>query len=206
MKLRIIPMAAAALLTLPCAGSVQAHHSISMFELSSPFWVRGTVTAYEPIAPHAMIYLEETAADGQIRKWRIEGPWPGRLGWILELHGIVDGKDFFKPGDVIEVCGFDFKAEIKAQRTPSTVDPSVSYAHGQMVVMADGQMRSWGGYGKLTNCVRPDDSIETWREFLDADHLARDLWCAGRRQVQAATLAPEEFLDEVSGQLNEPCE
>jgi hypothetical protein len=199
-------MAAAALVTLVGTGSVRAHHSIGMFELSSPIWVKGTVIAYEPIAPHAMIYLEETTADGQVRNWRVEGPWPGRLGWILEQHGIADGKDFFKPGDVIEVCGFDFKAEIKAQRAPSAGDPSVSYAHGQMVVMADGQMRSWGGYGKLVNCVRPDDSIDTWREFLNVDHLARALWCAGRNQVQAATIAPQEFLDEVSAKIDEPCE
>ena len=179
-----------------------------MFELSTPIWVKGTVVAYEPIAPHVMIYLDETNADGQVQRWRIEGPWLTRLGWIHENNGIADGRDFFKPGDVIEVCGFDFRAEVKAQRSPDAPQPEGRFAHGQMVVMPDGHMQSWGGYGKMVNCVRPGDTIETWLEFLNTDPLARDIWCggAGRGNTSAALLPPREFVDEISRRIDEACE
>jgi hypothetical protein len=197
---------AAVLAALGLAGSVDAHHSNSMFDVSMPIWVRGTVVRYEPIAPHAIIYLEETTADGQVQRWRIEGPWPTRLGWILENNGIVDGRDFFMPGDVIEVCGFDFRAEVKAQRDPNAPVPEGKFAHGQMVVMPDGHRQSWGGYGKIDNCVRPDDSIETWVDFLNADPLARNIWCGNINNRSAAAIAPREFVDAVSREIDRPCD
>lgn len=192
---------------LACVGSIQAHHSLSVFDVSTPIWIKGTVTAYEPIAPHAMFYLEESTEDGQTRQWRIEGPWPRRLGWILELTGVQEGADFFKAGDVIEVCGFDLKPEFKAQRpAPNADDPPVLAAHGQMVVMPDGRMQSWGGYGQLDNCVRPNDAPESWIEFLNRDPLARDIWCGGRGLQLSPSLATAEFLDEVDRQIDRPCE
>jgi hypothetical protein len=209
MKTRIRQLAAAAgaVTALAFVGAVQAHHSLSLFEVSTPIWVKGTVVAYEPIAPHAMIYLEETTADGRTQLWRVEGPWPGRLKRILDLAGVPEAGDFFKAGDVIEICGFDVKAELKAQRqSPDSNEPSVKAAHGQMVVMPDGHMQSWGPYGQLDNCVRPNDSTESWSEFLNRDPLALDIWCTGRRLQSAPSLAPEEFLDEVSGRIDRPCE
>jgi hypothetical protein len=75
-----------------------------------------------------------------------------------------------------------------------------------MVVMPDGHRQSWGGYGKMDNCVRPGDTVETWLEFPNADPLARDLWCGGRGFVQAATLAPQELVDAIGRQIDRPCE
>jgi hypothetical protein len=189
-----------------CASTIQAHHSISLFDVSTPIWVKGTVIAYEPIAPHAMIYLEEATADGHIQRWRIEGPFPGRLNRILDSRGIGDGKNFFAAGDVIEVCGFDVRAELKRQRAADAPEPEARFAHGIVIVMPSGRMQSWGPYGKMDNCVRPHDTTATWREFLNADPLARDLWCAGRRNVRAATITSREFMDEVSHLIDKRCE
>lgn len=205
MSTRIGQAATAIALALAGVGPTHAHHSLSVFELSTSIWVRGTVVRYEPIAPHAMIYLEETTADGQVRRWRVEGPWPARLGWILENNGGVDRGEFFKPGDVIEVCGFDMKAGIKAGFADAPVQ-DWKFTHGQMVVMPAGHMQSWGGYGKLVNCVRPEDSVSDWIDFLNADPLAQPLWCGSRRDASAATLAPEEFVDAVSSGISRACD
>lgn len=183
-----------------------AHHSLSVFELSTAIWIRGTVVRYEPIAPHAMIYLEETTADGRIERWRVEGPWPTRLGWILENHAGVDRSEFFKPGDVIEVCGFDMKSEFTPRRAADEPAPEWKFTHGQMVVMPDGRMQTWGGYGKLDNCVRPADSVKTWIGFLNADPLARPMWCGSRRNANTATVTPREFADAVSSGMTNPCD
>lgn len=205
MRTRIVQATAALALALAGTRPAHAHHSISMFELSTAIWVRGTVVRYEPIAPHAMIYLKETTADGEVQRWRVEGPWPTRLGWILENNAGVGREEFFKPGDVIEVCGFDIKAGINPQRSPDAPAPDGKYTHAQMVVMPDGRMQSWGGYGKLNNCVRPDDTVETWIDFLNADPLARGLWCASLN-ANAATTTPREFVDAVSSGIGSPCE
>jgi hypothetical protein len=54
MKQRIATWAAT-ITALACASPLRAHHSISMFEVSAPIWVKGTVVRYEPKDPHVMI-------------------------------------------------------------------------------------------------------------------------------------------------------
>lgn len=189
------------------AGTLQAHHSLSMFDTSNPIWIRGTVVSYEAINPHTMITLEETTADGKRQRWTIEGPFPGRLSRILEQSGLPEGTVFVAPGAVIEVCGFDLREDLRARRAPRTADdPSPKFAHGHVLVMPDGHRQSWGPYGKMDNCVRPDDSAESWRQFLDTDLLARDLWCGGRRQINAISITPAPFLAAVGGSIENPCE
>lgn len=54
----------AGIVALIVAGTVAAHHSISMFEISTPVWVKGTVVSVEAINPHAIIVLEGSTSDG----------------------------------------------------------------------------------------------------------------------------------------------
>ena len=187
----------------------QAHHSISMFDISVPFWVQGTVVSYAPIAPHAIIALEESTVDGQVQQWTIEGPFPGRLNRILSANGLSTAEGFIKAGDVIEVCGFALKQEVSARRLyPDTDLPTNRFVHGQVIVMPDGHMQSCGPYGKLENCVRPNDRTEQWVDFLNADPLARNLWCGGLNAYhkQFATVPPEALVDEVTHLLDAPCD
>src|SRR5688572_11729888 len=94
----------AALVASTYAGSLAAHHSLRMIETSTPVWVKGAVVRYEIKNPHTVIELDETTADGQIVRWTIEGPIPGR---VQRMH--VDA-DLLKRGDIIQVCGFRPKA------------------------------------------------------------------------------------------------
>jgi len=172
-----------------------------MIDVSTSIWVKGTVVRYEAINPHTMIELEETRADGQVQRWTIEGPFPGRLQRILRLNGMAPDEDFVKAGDVIEVCGFRPK-----RRAPYPDDLSLFFVHGHVLVMPDGRMESWGPYGKLDNCVRPNDQPQAWLDFLNADPLAREFWCNSRAFVQVASTAPEGFVDEINRQLTvDPC-
>jgi hypothetical protein len=191
---------AAAFVALAYAGALAAHHSISMFDLASPTWVKGTVLRYEPIAPHVMILLDEKKEDGSVRRLNIEGPNLGRLARI----GVPD--DFLRAGDTIEVCGFPFKEEIRVRNSAANSGTTTLPAfHAHLLVTPDGRMRSWGPYGKLDNCVRPNDRVQTWVDFLNADALARDLWCRSLSYVQSALLPPQAVVDEISGELEHPC-
>lgn len=186
----------AAIIVFAGAVPVRAHHSISMFDISTPIWLKGTVVSYAPIAPHAMIVLEQEGSDGEVERWTIEGPFPGRLDRILSLDRLDRDGEFLEAGDAIEVCGFYPKAEGSA---------SHRFLHGHLLVMPNGQMQSWGPYGKTDNCVRPNDDSRAWIDFLNSDPLARGLWCSSRTYVRVASITSPEFVDEVNRQLTEPC-
>jgi hypothetical protein len=195
---------AAATVALACEGSLWAHHSVSMIDVSKSHWVKGTVVRYEPVSPHAMIELEERTQDGQVQVWTIEGPFPGRLNRILNLNGMSAGADFLKPGDIVEVCGFFPK---RGTGTSPNYDAAPRrYVHGQLLVMPGGRLQSWGPYGKIDNCLRPNDQPEPWLDFLNADPLALEFWCNARTFVGVASTAPVGLVEEIDRRLtNKPC-
>jgi|SRR6185369_12718088 len=205
MKMPVERIATVALSALAFVGSVEAHHSQSMFDVSAPIWVKGTVVRYEPVSPHAMIELEEKAADGRVQRWSVEGPFPGRLQRILDANKMGPEQHLVEMGDVIEVCGFDLREEYRARG----VEPhaaTTKFMHAQVIVMPDGHMQSWGPYGKLENCVRSSDGAQPWSAFLNLDMLARDLWCSGRANTKAASVAPKPLVDEIDRSLTRRCE
>lgn len=145
----------AVLISLACVGSLQAHHSSALFDMSTHIWLKGTVVRYEAINPHALIDLEVHTDSGEIQQWTVEGPRLGRL----ERLG-VDG-DFVNIGDIIEVCAFFGKEDVTRD----------SRVHGHVIVRPDGQKWQWGPYGRLERCVHPDDwdSIATGTNPLRTD-------------------------------------
>lgn len=57
-----------------------AHHAFSAeFDADSPVQLRGTVTRFELINPHAWIHIDVTAQDGNVVKWMVEGGAPNAL-------------------------------------------------------------------------------------------------------------------------------
>lgn len=191
----------AAIIALAVAGMAVAHHSISMFEIAAPVWVKGTVVRYEQMNPHVRIVLDETTNERIDRRWLIEGPTLRRLG-LMNV-----GPDFIEAGDVIEICGFPPKAEFSSQRpSPDTVGYPPRALHGHVLRLPDGQMRHWGPYGKIENCIRPEDQSETWVNFLNTDPMARTAWCMSPNFVWAASLPPQKFVDEVNSLMTNPCE
>jgi hypothetical protein len=191
---------AAALVALACVGLARAHHSISMFDIGKPIWVKGTVVSFERINPHVMFALEQKGDDGQVRRWTVEGPG------LNSFTRAGLGADFLQVGDVIEVCGFAVKEEIAARNSGGdargSARPSI---HGNVLVMPDGQMRLFGGYGKLENCIRPDDQIPAWVNFVNTDSRARNAWCNSRVFANFPSLPPRAFVDEINRLIANPC-
>jgi len=96
--LSLLAIAAGAGLNVVAAN---AHHAFAAeFDNGKPIELRGTVTKWEWINPHAWINLDVTTASGEVEKWRIEGGAPNALirrGWT---------KDSLPPGTEIIVNGF----------------------------------------------------------------------------------------------------
>jgi hypothetical protein len=179
-----IALAAASWPTTPLA-----HHSISMVEISTPVWVKGTVVEFHARHPHVMIKLEVQGRNGRMAQWDIEGPNLARLARMGA------GADFLKAGDVIEVCGFHLKQ-------PHT---RPDFIHGEVLVMPDGHMRHFGPYGKLENCIRPGDSAQIWVSFLKADPLAMPAWCDSHEYVQVASVAPAGMVAAIDRLVGKAC-
>lgn len=193
---RAIAACALVMMTLAWVGALRAHHSVSMFDLGSPSWIKGMVTRYEPVNPHILIGLEARSADGRVQRWTMEGPSPSRLK-RLGVSG-----DLVKPGDVLEVCAFSFKKEFEKQRQAG--EPG--FVHGHLLVMPDGRMRIWGSYGKLENCIRPGDQPSTWAAFVNADSSGHDAWCNSPGFATVPSLAPKRFVEEVNRRMSRPCQ
>ena len=88
----------AVLLLLP--DTARTHHSAaSHYLIDQKITVKGVVTEFRLINPHARIYFEVTTEDGDIQKWLGEGNASSvlrRLGWTDE---------YLKPGDEISITG-----------------------------------------------------------------------------------------------------
>ena len=83
---------------------VDAHHGASMFDMEHLITVKGTVTSFEWINPHSMIYADVKDDKGNVQKWAIEtrgGPNAlTRAGWT---------KETLKPGDEVTFTGHPAK-------------------------------------------------------------------------------------------------
>ncbi len=95
-----ITILALLVISLPVFG----HHGASMFDMVRLITVKGTVTSFEWVNPHAMIYADVKDDQGNVQKWAIEtrgGPNAlTRAGW---------SKDTLKPGDEVTFTGHPAK-------------------------------------------------------------------------------------------------
>jgi hypothetical protein len=203
----------AGLATFVCASSLQAHHSGFMYE-TTPIWVGGTVVAVENVSPHSIISLEDRTGDGQVRRWAVEGP----ANWQLERMGMT--AEVPQVGDVLEFCAFPYKSpeelsrifpgvDFSARRTLRPPDgSSPQYVAGHVMLLADGQKRSWEPHGFIAECIRSsDESRQSWLAFINASPRAREAWCAQRRFARTRTAASlEDLVEEINGLIDNPCE
>ena len=144
----------AAALLLASAGSLVAHHSLAQFDTEKGVTVKGTVVLFERVNPHSFLFIDEKGKDGQMHRWAVEGPA------TKQLTRLSIEKEFFKIGDVIEVCGYVTKEGVQSQRTVNTEPISLSLKDkmpksvsgqvltGELVVMPDGRKQVWTDYGR----------------------------------------------------------
>ena len=99
---------------------VLAHHGRSNYDVSSTATVKGVVTEFEWINPHALIHLDATDETGKVEKWIAETNSPNilnRQGWT---------KNTVKPGDQITLVGHRVKG-------------GANYLNFSKIIFADGR-------------------------------------------------------------------
>ena len=78
---------------------VLAHHGTAAFEMEKLTTVKGTVTRFEFMNPHALIYVDVAGNKGEVEHWIAEessNNHLSRLGWE---------KNTLKTGDTITITG-----------------------------------------------------------------------------------------------------
>jgi predicted aconitase with swiveling domain len=194
-----------AIALLAVASLALAHHSQSMF-VAEPVWVTGTIVKYRPVDPHVMIELQEPLPDGNAKKWIVEGPRMARLEQILRNKGGIRPDQILKVGDRISVCGFPLKKDFASGNMYADWLPEQGrFVHGQVFIMPDGRMQSWGPYGTIDNCVRKGDAAKTWIDFLNQDPLAHKQWCDAMSYTRMAHHTPRAFVEEINRGMAARC-
>jgi len=185
----------------------QAHHSISMIEISDPHWLSGTVVRFKAVDPHVMIELAERQSDGSTRRWILEGPRMARYERVLEQAGHSADQPIIHVGDTISLCGFPLTKQYDPAKMYDDWKPvNGRFLHAEVLTLPGGRMTAWGPYGKMDNCLRPKDTPQSWIEFLNRDALARQLWCTGKSYTtRVAAGAPKALIRQVDGALAQPC-
>ena len=104
MRAKSITVCAMALELLMFAAPTFAHHGIAAYEEHKQMTVTGSVTYFDFVNPHALVYLNVQQSDGTNAKWQGELTSPNnlaRVGWTRRS---------LQPGDRITVTGFPAKS------------------------------------------------------------------------------------------------
>jgi Family of unknown function (DUF6152) len=103
------------------ASPVEAHHSFAAdYDASKPIALRGTVTKFEWMNPHARFYLDVKEGSGEITHWELELGSPNTLmrsGWTRNSLKIGDevivtgcrSKDYSNRGNATSIMSRDGK-------------------------------------------------------------------------------------------------
>ena len=82
---------------LSLAGAANAHHSFSVFDMTTEKTIEGDIVEFQWTNPHTWTWIDVKGADGKVTRWGLEGMSPnflGRRGW---------SKGTFKPGDHVKM-------------------------------------------------------------------------------------------------------
>jgi hypothetical protein len=143
--------AIALLLSLIPAVSLVAHHSLANHDTSTAVRVKGKVVQIHLINPHSIVYVEEKRDDGSVRRWAVEGPSVTQI----KRQGL---ENLFKPGDILDVCGYVPKEAVMWQiQSPDSTVASLAgrLITAEVLVLPDGRQQSWGDYG-IHKCFGPE--------------------------------------------------
>jgi len=101
MRARFAAIFSVAAVTTMLSAGAAAHHGASVvYDLNQSVDMTGTVTDYQFVNPHVLIFFEVTGEDGSAVVWSAGLTSPNRLarsdGWSM---------DTLKPGDQVTITG-----------------------------------------------------------------------------------------------------
>jgi hypothetical protein len=104
MKMKMVHLVVVLLVLFFFAGPMYAHHGTAAYDTEKSLTLKGVVTSFEFINPHAEIHVAVTDENGRTVNWLAETNNPNRLarrGW---------NRNLLKTGDVITIVGNPVKS------------------------------------------------------------------------------------------------
>jgi Family of unknown function (DUF6152) len=109
--------------SLALAPPVHAHHGAGLFDPNRTTTVEGTVTQFQFVNPHVLVYVRAAADDGEDVEWAGELTSPNRLAREGSAN-VKWHKDILKPGDRITMTGSPARNGAPAMVITKIVDAS----------------------------------------------------------------------------------
>jgi hypothetical protein len=103
MKNKLLAMLVGAIGFLLVSGPLFAHHGRSNYDMTFTATVKGVVTDFQWVNPHALILVDVTGENGKVEKWIAETNSPNTLsrqGW---------SRNTVKVGDQVTLVGHRVK-------------------------------------------------------------------------------------------------
>ena len=103
MKIKLVAVFIGALVLPPVSAPLFAHHGRSNYDVTNMVTIKGVVTQFDWVNPHALIYLDVKNDEGKMEKWIAETNSPNTLsrqGWV---------RDTVKVGDEVTLVGHRVK-------------------------------------------------------------------------------------------------
>jgi hypothetical protein len=104
------------------ATGASAHHGGAAYDGDETMTVVGTVTKFEFINPHVLIYIAVTDDDGKIVEWSGELTSPNRLARMERGSTVPWSKDILQPGDEITLSGNPARGGAPSLRLRTVID------------------------------------------------------------------------------------
>lgn len=105
--LRLVGLVAVTGALLLLSPSAPAHHGAGIFDAETTVTYSGTVTDFQYVNPHVLVYIATTGADGSTVQIAGELTSPNRLS---RMSGeIAWHRDVLKPGDEVTMTGHPAK-------------------------------------------------------------------------------------------------
>jgi Family of unknown function (DUF6152) len=103
---------------LTCSGSIFAHHGMTEYDFQRRITLKGTVTRFDFVNPHVLLYIDVKDARGKVVGWIAETGSPNMMsrgGW---------NKSTLKAGDQITISGHPARDGSPTMRFVNVVLPN----------------------------------------------------------------------------------
>lgn len=146
-----------ALALVACTTPLLAHHSVLVFETTTPIVLKGEISSVYWGNPHSSILVDVMDADGGTVQWAVENS--GTLA-ATQHRGFDDSA--LQVGAPITACGYapqqayPSREELAARDNPPRVPDWWGGVNkvitGRLLVLSSGPAEHWSHYGPLDVC------------------------------------------------------
>ncbi len=112
---------------------LSAHHGAALYDNAETITLKGPVTQFRFVFPHALVYIATQSDNGDIVEWSGELTTPNRLARGIGPGGTTHAgwtSDTLQPGDVIELTGSPARNGAPSMRILSIVDADGAFVVG----------------------------------------------------------------------------